>query len=269
MFTSTLLALSAALPVALSQTLKNETVLGVYMFHRHGDRTAKITAPSNLTDLGYLQVYTSGEYYRDRYIVTDAPYRISGINTDLVLQTQIQASAPIDTVLQNSATGFLQALYPPVGSGLDTETLRNGTTITSPMQGYQLIPLGVAESGSGSEDSTWLQGTTDCAKAEISSNDYFVSNEYNHMLHSTQDFYQRLVPVLVGEFNSTTATFENAYESKSTFSCRRKRQTVVANFCPLSLRLHQRSRNPQQNNPTQWSPHRLNSLPASHFSRQP
>ncbi len=55
---------AASLPLASTQTLTNETVLGVYMFHRHGDRTAKITPPSNLTDLGYLQVFESGEYVR-------------------------------------------------------------------------------------------------------------------------------------------------------------------------------------------------------------
>ena len=215
MFTTTIIALSAALPMALSQALSNETVLGVYMFHRHGDRTAKITAASNLTDLGYLQVYESGEYYRSRYIDSNAPYRISGINPDLVLQSQIQISAPIDGVLQNSATGFLQALYPPVGSSLDTETLRNGTKVTSPMQGYQLIPLGVAESGTGSEDNTWLQSTSNCAKAEISSNNYFLSSEYNSLLDSTGKFYARLIPVVSSYFNSSTATFENAYESAS------------------------------------------------------
>ena len=200
--------------MALSQPSSEETVLGVYMLHRHGDRTPKITAPTNLTDLGYRQVYMSGEYYRSRYIASDAPYRISGINTDIVLQDQLQVSAPIDSVLQNSATGFLQALYPPVGTPLDTETLRNGSEVTAPMQGYQLIPLGVAESGSGSEDSTWLQDTSNCAKAEISSNDYYFSEEYNDLLSSTKKFYQRLLPVIDGVFDKSTATFENAYESK-------------------------------------------------------
>ena len=183
------------------------------MFHRHGDRTAKITAPANLTDLGYREVYTSGQYYRSRYISSSATNPISGINQDLVLQSQLQVSAPIDDVLQNSATGFLQALYPPVGTQLDTETLRNGSTVTAPLQGYQLIPLGVAESGTGSEDSAWLQGTSDCAKAEISSNEYFTSTEYNDLLDSTKGFYKSILPVINGEFNESTATFDNAYTS--------------------------------------------------------
>jgi hypothetical protein len=212
MLSTTILAITAALPWTVAQNA--ETILGVYMFHRHGDRTAKITAPANLTDLGYLQVYQSGEYYRNRYVTEDAPFRISGLNPDVVLQSQLQVSAPIDSVLQNSATGFLQSLYPPVGGELDTETLRNGSEVTAPMQGYQLIPLGVAESGTGSEDSTWLQGTSDCAKAEISSNQYYTSDHYMRMLDETQAFYQRLQPVIAGMFSAEDATFENAYESK-------------------------------------------------------
>jgi hypothetical protein len=211
MFGTTALTLAAALPLALAQS---ETVLGVYIFHRHGDRTAKITAPANLTDLGYRQVYTSGDYFRSRYIDSSSPYAISGINENVVLQSQLQVSAPIDTVLQNSATGFLQALYPPVGSGLDTEELRNGSSVTAPMQGYQLIPIGVAESGTGSEDSTWLQGTSDCAKAEISSNEYFTSDEYNRMYEETKGFYKNLLPVISGMFSEEDATFENAYTSE-------------------------------------------------------
>lgn len=208
------LALAAVLPAILAQSDSSETVLGVYIFHRHGDRTPKILAPANLTDLGYLEVYQSGQYYRNRYVASDASNRISGMNSDLVLQSQIQASAPDDDVLQNSATGFLQALYPPVGSSLDSETLANGSSVTAPMDGYQLIPVELVESGSGSEDSSWLQSSTGCYKAELSSNEYFDTPEYNDLLQSTQDFYTNLLPVIKPMFNSTTASYMNAYTSK-------------------------------------------------------
>ncbi|KAK3112886.1 hypothetical protein LTR53_010361 [Teratosphaeriaceae sp. CCFEE 6253] len=204
-------ALSAVLPLAFAQTSSSETVLGVYMFHRHGDRTAKSTPPANLTDLGYQEVYTSGEYYRNRYIASDATYRINGMDADLVKQSQIAVSAPADTVLQNSATGFLQALYPPVGTDLDTETLRNGTVVTSPMEGYQLIPISLVTSGSGSEDNSWLQSASGCAAAVISSNNYFTSAEYMGLLNSTHDLYQSIVPAINGTFNSSTSSFKNAY----------------------------------------------------------
>jgi hypothetical protein len=38
-----------------------ETVLGAYIFHRHGDRTSKSWPPVLLTDLGYTQVHASGD----------------------------------------------------------------------------------------------------------------------------------------------------------------------------------------------------------------
>jgi hypothetical protein len=82
-----------------------ETILGVNIFSRHGDRTPKSTSPANLTDLGYQQIYTSGQNFRSRYIASDASFKIAGMNTDLVKQSQISVSAPVDTIQQNSAQG--------------------------------------------------------------------------------------------------------------------------------------------------------------------
>jgi hypothetical protein len=209
MLSNSLVALSL-----LSSAVSAETVLGVYMFHRHGDRTPKALAPANLTDLGYSQVYTSGDYYRNRYIDSEASSKILGINSDIVKQAQIAASAPSDTVLQNSATGFLQGLYPPVGSALGTQTLRNGSNVTSPLNGYQLIPLALTSSGSGSEDNGWLQSASGCANAVSSSNEYFSSPEYTDLLASTQDFYNNLTPVINATFSSSQISFKNAYTSE-------------------------------------------------------
>lgn len=92
MLSNSLVALSL-----LSSAVSAETVLGVYMYHRHGDRTPKALAPANLTDLGYSQVYTSGDYYRNRYVDSEATNKILGINSDIVKQAQIAASSPADT----------------------------------------------------------------------------------------------------------------------------------------------------------------------------
>ncbi|KAL2220458.1 histidine phosphatase superfamily [Thermoascus aurantiacus ATCC 26904] len=203
-----LLAL-AALPLA--PLASAEKVLGVYIFARHGDRTAKKTPPTELTDLGYREVFLTGSYYRSRYVAADSPSRIAGISEDLVVPSQLSASAPADEVLQNSATGFLQGLYPPVGSSAAKETLRNGTTVEAPLDGYQLIPLSVLDSGADSEDASWLQGASNCPKAEISSNDYFSSAEYNRLLASTRDFYRSLSPMLNRTFSAADMSFRNAY----------------------------------------------------------
>jgi hypothetical protein len=200
--------------MALAQSSNPENVLGVYIFHRHGDRTPKSTPPANLTDLGYRQVYTSGQYYRNRYVASDAGYRINGINPDIVKQSQIAVSAPVDVVLQNSATGFLQGLYPPVGSALGKATLRNGTSVAAPMDGYQLIPVEDTTHGTGSEDTTWLQSASGCAQAIVSSNNYFSSKEYTDLLFNTRDFYSNIYPVVNGTFNESQVSFKNAYSSK-------------------------------------------------------
>ncbi|KAJ4302876.1 hypothetical protein N0V90_001767 [Kalmusia sp. IMI 367209] len=174
---------------ALASAEAAETVLGAYMFHRHGDRTPKALAPTNLTTLGYEQVYTSGQYYRSRYLTGDS--KIKGLNQDTVKLTQLAVTAPVDNVLQNSAQGFLQGLYPPVRT---VQTLANKTEVQAPMDGYQLIPINTVDTGAGSEDSGWLQDASSCANAKTSSNSFFSSAEYNDILNKTKDFYSALTP---------------------------------------------------------------------------
>jgi len=208
MFSQALL-LACALPFATAV----ETVLGVYIFHRHGDRTAKSTPPANLTDLGFQEVYTAGQYFRDRYISSSATSRITGIESDVVKLSQLSVSAPVDNVLQTSAMGFLSALYPPVGPKLGSNTLRNGTTVQAPLNGFQLIPVNVVSAGAGSEDNGWLQGATNCAGATTSSNQYFYTQDYERLLDSTMDFYKSLTPMINGTFSDSQISFKNAFTS--------------------------------------------------------
>jgi hypothetical protein len=197
-------ALTLAAAVASAEAA--ETVLGAYMFHRHGDRTPKALAPTNLTALGYEQVYTSGQYYRSRYLSGDS--KIKGISQDTVKLTQLAVTAPVDNVLQNSAQGFLQGLYPPYQQ---VQTLRNGSDIQAPMNGYQLIPINTVDTGAGSEDNGWLQDASSCANAKTSSNAFFSSAEYNDLLSKTTDFYKALVPVVNATLDEEDVTFKNAY----------------------------------------------------------
>ncbi|KAI9891002.1 MAG: hypothetical protein M1814_003353 [Vezdaea aestivalis] len=189
-----------------------ETVLGIYIFSRHGDRTSKSHPPSNLTNLGQQQISLSATYYRNAYIASNAPMKISGVNADVVKQSQINVEAPEDTVLFNSALGFTQNLYPPLGLRINAQELRNGTTIDPPINGVQYIPVYTDDTTSaGQEDAAWLQGGTSCAKAKISSNNYFLSSEYMSLLTSTQGFYDMLAPVVNTTFKSSEISFKNAY----------------------------------------------------------
>jgi hypothetical protein len=190
-----------------------ETVLGAYIFHRHGDRTPKALAPANLTTLGYEEVHRSGQYYNSRYITGDN--KIKGISNEIVQLSQLSVSSPVDNVLQNSAMGFLQGLYPPVQT---VSALANGSDVSAPLNGYQLIPVNTIATGAGSEDSGWLQEATNCANAKTSSNNYFESTEYQNTLSSTKDFYNSLMPVVNATFTADQVSFKNAYTGESSLA---------------------------------------------------
>ncbi|OBT70063.1 hypothetical protein VE03_00441 [Pseudogymnoascus sp. 23342-1-I1] len=191
-----------------------DTTLGIYVFHRHGDRTTKAWPPTKLTDLGYNQVHAAGSYFRSKY-VTDATTSISGIASNIVNLAQLSVEAPVDNVLQVSAQGFTQALYPPVGATLNTQTLANGTTIEAPLDGYQLIPVNLVTSASqptaDSENSPWLQGASGCPAALTSSNEYLLSAEFAALDKKTRAFYAALSPVVNTTFDADYLTFKNAY----------------------------------------------------------
>jgi hypothetical protein len=195
--------------IFISVVLAQDTVWGVYIFHRHGDRTDKSHPPASLTVLGYDEVFGSGSYYHSRYVEASSPLYIQGLSSSTVKNSQVSVSAPLDTVLMNSAQGFLQGFYPPV-TGLN-QTLRNGSIVTAPLNGYQLIPITLSSSSSGNEDNGWLQDASGCSNADISSNNYFNSAEYKELFNSTQSFWTRLIPVVNQTFATSAVTFKNAY----------------------------------------------------------
>lgn len=197
---------------ALAGVEAAETVLGAYVFHRHGDRTPKALAPTNLTALGYEQVYQSGQYFRSRYLTGNS--KIRGLNQDQVKLSQIAVTAPVDNVLQNSAQGFLQAFYPPVQT---VQVLANGQSVQAPMDGYQLIPVNTIATNAGSEDAGWLQDATSCQNAKTSSDSYFQSKEAISLANSTKDFFSSLVPSINNVISADQVTFKNAYIGKSSY----------------------------------------------------
>ncbi|ERS97007.1 acid phosphatase [Sporothrix schenckii 1099-18] len=206
-------ALLLALATAPTSVVADESVLGIYVFHRHGDRTPKSLPPTMLTALGADEVFASGNYFRNRYVSANASSRIANVAADVAVLSQISVTAPVDNVLQSSANVFTQSLYPPAGAAAQ-QTLANGTVTEAPFGGYQYIPVNVvssASSAAGSEDSAWLQGNSGCNNAIISSNNYLASASYRETLDSTKAFYAGLAPVINSTFASDQRSFKNAY----------------------------------------------------------
>jgi hypothetical protein len=140
-----------------------------------------------------------------------------GLETDIVKLSQLSVQAPVDIVLQAAAIAWLQGLYPPVGAAKGSQKLANGTTIEAPLNGYQLIPINgitAVATGSNLENTIWLQGSSGCANAIISSNNYFISQEYMDTKAKTDSFYQNVYPVVSGSFGKDYASYKNAFASE-------------------------------------------------------
>ena len=243
-----------------------ETILGVYIYHRHGDRSTKSYPPTHLTDLGYAEVFQSGSFYRGRYVDSNATNPIFGISSDLVKGSQLSVQSPTDDVLQNSAAGFLQGLYPPVGATLGSESIANGSIIQSPLGGYQLIPVSVlAPTSAVSQpgDAVWLEGTTGCENAVVSSNNYFLSQDFQNMTNMTASFYPTILPVINNTFTAAKDIYKNAYASKFLLLL----LDLVPDNC--SLGLYPSIADPQHHNPVIESPHSLQCSPTPNALRSP
>ncbi|KAK4454682.1 histidine phosphatase superfamily [Podospora aff. communis PSN243] len=174
-----------------------ETVHGVVVFTRHGDRTTKHYGAQALTSLGASQCFQVGNGYRARYIAGDSPHRISGISEFDHVPSQIYATAPNQAILVNTATAFLQGLYPPL-AGLDpelaTQTLNNGTKSTSPLNGYQYVTLqGVV---ANSPDTIWIKGDDACPAYIEATDSFEQSIEFQARLADTRGFYQSFFPAV-------------------------------------------------------------------------
>ena len=199
------------LGLAVTPLAGAETILGVYMLHRHGDRTPKTHRPVNMTALGASQVYQSGKYYRQRYVEPGAESKILGVSSDIAVPSELTVQSPVDPVLQMSGQVFLQSLYPPVGSP-SVEELANGTKVSFPFDGYQYIPINTeAASNDHSEEKAWLQEGSGCGNALVSSNAYFSSQEYFELFDESLSLYQSLIPIINGTFKPAEATFKNGY----------------------------------------------------------
>ncbi|KAK1758590.1 histidine phosphatase superfamily [Echria macrotheca] len=188
--------------VGLLGTAAAETIYGAVVFTRHGDRTTKHYGAQALTSLGATQNFQVGGDYRARYITAGSPKRILGISEFNYVSSQVYATAPDQGILLNTATAFLQGLYPPL-QGLDpaiaSQTLNNGTNSTSPLNGYQYVALqGV---NNNSPDTIWIKGDDSCPAYAEAAASFDDSAEFKTRLAETKSFYEGFYPDVQSVFD--------------------------------------------------------------------
>ncbi|KAH8173641.1 histidine phosphatase superfamily (branch 2) domain-containing protein [Sarocladium implicatum] len=206
------LTLAAAL---LAGSAAAETIHGVFVFSRHGDRTTKWYGSQQLTKLGAEQCFQSGSAYRSRYLDSSSSHKIAGMSEDEYVRTQVFASAPDQPILLNTATAFLQGLYPPL-EGLDadlvSQTLVNGSESASPLDGYQYVVLSGVQDNS--PDTIWIKGDDACPAYKDASKSFKQSKEFKQREEETKDFYEGFYDMLqdgVYNIERENLTYANAY----------------------------------------------------------
>ncbi|KAF2227146.1 histidine phosphatase superfamily [Elsinoe ampelina] len=202
-----------SLLAGLAATTAAETIHSVVVFSRHGDRSSKYYPLYQMTALGATQVYESGNFYRQRYLSNTSDHQIAGISPDRVVEPQVWASAPDQAVLYQTATNFLQGLYPPLGTinnEIGTEELTNGTSTTDPLNGYQYIL--VHGEDSNSPDTIWIKGDEQCPAWSSASKTYRTSPSYLDRLNSTASFYSQFEPILNPIMGAGNVSYKNAYD---------------------------------------------------------
>ncbi|KAK6543984.1 hypothetical protein TWF694_000701 [Orbilia ellipsospora] len=192
-----------------------ETILGLTVFSRHGDRTSKHYAGYSLTNLGFQQVFQSGGFYRDTYLSANSSKRILGISEDQYVSSQVWASAPDQKVLANTATAFLQGLYPPLEDTdpqIATNTINNGTTYANPLNGYQYVLLHVP--GTDSPNTIWIKGDDGCPAVTAAEDSFEDSTQFIQLDDSTKAFYQQFWPQLedVYDYKQSELSYAKAYD---------------------------------------------------------
>lgn len=168
-----------------------------------------------MTNLGLQQNFEVGSEYRDLYVSSESPKQILGISEDKYIPSQISASAPDEPVLLNTATAFLQGLYPPLDAlnrSIASQTLNNGTKFSNPLSGYQYVVLHGEEENS--PDTIWIKGDDGCPALTEAVDTFADSAVYHTRLEATRPFYQQFWPILrnVYDYTYEDLSYENAYD---------------------------------------------------------
>lgn len=166
-----------------------------------------------MTNLGATQLYDSGTYYRNRYISEDASHPILNVSSEEVVTSQIWASAPDQGILYQTATNFLQGLYPPLNTlntDLAIETLTDGSETISPLDGYQFILIHGEDTLT--PDTIWIKGDDQCPAYDEAYDSYAESAYYQDRLASTASFYERFIPLLGDIMGPVNVSYANAYD---------------------------------------------------------
>ncbi|KAH9950620.1 phosphoglycerate mutase-like protein [Amylocystis lapponica] len=203
-------------PTTTMSANSESTVLGIIVLARNGDHIEVSNLPVNsysITSLGLQQEWQLGNLLRSLYLNASSPSYIQGIapSTAVFNASQVQVSAIVSdegSATVDSATALVQGLWPP--TPFANTTLANGSTIVSPFDGYQYVPVTAVDS----DVDVSLDGYTDCVALGEKSLAFQRSAEYRAMDDANDEFMTQLEPY-IGNVRTSIMNTPWIYEQMS------------------------------------------------------
>ncbi|KDE09271.1 hypothetical protein MVLG_00589 [Microbotryum lychnidis-dioicae p1A1 Lamole] len=193
-------------------------VIGVVLLARHGDRAGFYQNPNtyaasntSITPLGEQQLYQVGNMLRTIYADPSSDRAIQGLSNSTLNAAQINSTADgggEGGVIFDSAVALWQGFYPP-NATVSSETLANGTNVTSPLNGYQTLQINTVLPADDVDFESWVN----CETWANRTNEFYNSTVFLAKTAESGPFLKSLQTAgLVGGRNVSLVNAYNLYD---------------------------------------------------------
>ncbi|SCZ88234.1 BZ3500_MvSof-1268-A1-R1_Chr2-1g04276 [Microbotryum saponariae] len=193
-------------------------VIGVVLLARHGDRAGFYQNPNtyaasktSITPLGEQQLYRVGNMLRTIYADPSSDRAIQGLSNSTLNAAQINSTADgggEGGVIFDSAVALWQGFYPP-NATVSSETLADGTNVTSPLNGYQTLQINTVLPADDVDFESWVN----CGTWTNRTNEFYNSTVFLAKTAESAPFLKSLQTAgLVGGRNVSLVNAYNLYD---------------------------------------------------------
>ncbi|KAF9222137.1 phosphoglycerate mutase-like protein [Gyrodon lividus] len=197
-------------------------VLGVLILARNGDRTEYLQDPytyapsfTESTALGAAESFQLGSYLRSTYLDSSSPLHILDMPLDPshpIPPNQVHVHAKSGgegAAIFDSSIALLQGMFPP--TPLNKVLLANGSTVVSPLGGYQYVPVEMAAEGGDHELEPWVN----CKAFKKHVSEVYASEEFKETAKNAQSFFGSVHDYMFGR-PATLADIWNVFDYLNT-----------------------------------------------------
>ncbi|GAA6054427.1 hypothetical protein JCM3770_007211 [Rhodotorula araucariae] len=198
--------------------MNSNAPVGAVILARHGDRSAFYQDPktytasdTTLSPLGEQQNFRLGQLMAGIYAGSDESTAIAKLSKDVFVDSQVTSTADAGgegSVISDSALAFWQGFYPPRANASST-TLADGTTVDSPLGGYQYVKVMTVVP----EDDIDFEPWTNCAAWTNRTAQLYASPAYTARAEQEQGLFDLISSSgLVGNRTIGISNFYNVWD---------------------------------------------------------